>query len=91
MTFKISMFDLNKINQYKMDLIRYDGHLPYLLLSVFTFEDVEKRNDYLKERGAYENEVELLRFERRSDRRKERALYNFLTENPKFKDFIIED
>ena len=91
--FKLSMFNLKKIKKHKSELITYDGHLPYLIMAVLSFDDVTKRYDYLKgiSPERYSLEIDLLKSERKSEDLKIDSLAKFIEDNPKYEGFILED
>ena len=81
----------DKINAHKNEFIKYNGHLPYYILSLLDSEEVTKRNEYLKQIGMYETEIEKLKYERRNDERKLSELKIFLSNNPQFRDIVNFD
>ena len=88
--FKIGMFDIAKVEIYSNELITYEGHLPYYILSVLGRENIKKRNEYLRgiSQERYDNERQVLKSERKSNNEKLESLLKFLKDNPQFQDII---
>lgn len=84
------MFNLENVEKHSKDLIQYRGHLPYYIMAVLGIENIRKRNEYLKgiSETTYNDEVTLLKSERRNNTLKLESLQQFLKDNPKFHDLI---
>lgn len=85
---KVDKFEVQK-NPHSF--ISFDGHLPYLVYVALTWEQQNKRKEYLKRINFFEKEMSYLRYERRVTARKERALMSFIRINPQYFNILISD
>jgi len=81
----------SKVQKNSEKFINYNGHLPYLFYVALTWAQQNKRKEFLKKIDFFENEMSYLKYERRVTARKENALFSFISDNPEYENYIIED